>query len=95
MSDPHWTVRRELGAITGAFLPPIGGGVDHWVASNVGTVGFGEISDPVNHRSNAQTIAGVGTIWVICPINDGCSVGGSRTLEICDPYIRCRVRLEA
>jgi len=69
-SDPQWVGGTERAAVTGASLPPIGRGVDHWVAALTGVVGVGEILDPANHRSIAQTITG-GAIWVIYPINDG------------------------
>jgi hypothetical protein len=88
VSDPQWTVRGERGAVPGTLLPPIGGGVDHRIAMLTGMVGVGEIADPANHRSIAQTIAS-GTRWVVCPI-DGRSVGEHRGWRVCDPYIRCR-----
>jgi len=47
-SDPQW-VRAKPGVVTGASLPPIGGGVDHWVATNTSVVGVREIADPANH----------------------------------------------
>ena len=68
-SDPQWAGRTESGAVTGASLPPISGGVDDRVAANAGVVGVGKIADPANHRSRAQAIAS-GAIRVICPIND-------------------------
>jgi len=48
-SDPQRISRTESGAVTGASLPPIGGGVDDRVAANAGVVGVGEIVDPANH----------------------------------------------
>jgi len=88
-SDPQRAGRSESGVVTGAALPPIGGGVDHWVATLTGVVGVGEIADPADHRSSTQAIAS-GTIRVICPTKDGRSVGGYRKLKVRDPYIRCR-----
>ena len=73
VSDPQRTVRGERGAVPGALLPPIGGGIDHRVSMNTGIVGIGEIADPANHRSGTQSIAS-GTRWVVCPM-DGRSVG--------------------
>ena len=74
-SDPQWAIGSERGAVPSASLPPIGGGVDHWVTANAGMVGVGEILDPANHRSVAQAIAFVATVWVICPMDGGRSVG--------------------
>jgi len=90
--DPQWACSAEPGVVTGAGLPPIGGGVDHRVAANTGMVGIGEVADPANHRSSAQAVAS-GTVWVICPINDRCSVGGSRRFKTHGPYIRCQGHL--
>jgi len=91
-SDPQRAGRSECRTVTSATCPPIGGGVDHWVAANTGMVGVGEIADPVNHCSRAQAIAS-GAIRVICPINDGCLVSGPRKLRIYNPYIQYRGRL--
>ena len=52
-SDPQWAVGSERGTVTGTSLPPIGGGVDYWVAALAGMVGVGEVLDPVDHRSSA------------------------------------------
>ena len=65
--DPQRAVGSERGAVTSAGLPPVGGGVDHWVAALAGTVGVGEILNPADHRSGAQAITS-GTTWVICPV---------------------------
>jgi hypothetical protein len=66
--DPQWAVRGERTAVAGARLPPIGGGVDHRVATSTGIVGVGETADPADHRSSAQTIAS-GARRVVCPTN--------------------------
>ena len=63
-SDPQWISRTEPGIVTGARLPPIGGGVDHWVTANMGMIGVGEIVDPANHRRSAQAITSC-AVWVI------------------------------
>jgi hypothetical protein len=67
-SNPQWAVRGERAAVTGTRLPPIGGGVDHRVATSTGMVGVGEIADPADHRSSAQAIAS-GARWVVCSKN--------------------------
>jgi hypothetical protein len=72
-SDPQWAVRGERTAVAGARLPPIGGGVDHRVTTSTGMVGVGEIADPADYRSSAQTIAS-GARWVVCSTNSVQSV---------------------
>jgi len=72
-SDPQWASRTESGVVTGASIPPVSGGVDDRVAADTGMVGIGEVANPVNHRGSTQAIAS-GTVWVICPINDGCQL---------------------
>jgi hypothetical protein len=64
-SDPQRAGRAERSAIPGAGLPPISGGVNHWVAADTGMVGVAEIVDPADHRSRAQAITS-GAIRVIC-----------------------------
>jgi len=91
--DPQWTARSERRTVTGAALPPIGGGVNHWVATDTGMVGVGEIADPVDHCSSGQAVAS-GAIRVICPVSDGCLVGGPRRWKIYSPYIPCLRHLE-
>ena len=68
--DPQWASRTKTGVVAGASLPPVGGGVDDRVAANTGMVSIGKVVDPANHRGCAQAIAS-GTVWVVCPINDG------------------------
>ena len=80
-SDPQWAGGCERGAVAGAALPPIGGGVDHRIATNTGMVGIGEIPDPADHRRGGQTITSR-AIWVICPTNNGWSVGTPKKLGI-------------
>ena len=75
--DPQRAVGSKRGAVASARSPPIGGGVDHGVATNAGMVGVGEVPDPANHRSSAQTITS-GAVWVICPVKKRCSVDESR-----------------
>ena len=48
-SNPQWVGGTKPGVVTGASIPPVGGGVDHRVAANAGMVGAGEFADPVNH----------------------------------------------
>ena len=70
MSDPQRIVRSERGTVAGASLPPIGGGIDHRVTTNMGVVGVGEIPDPADHRGVTQSITSVLAVRVICPMND-------------------------
>ena len=90
--DPQWVVGSERGAITGASLPPIGSGVDYRVAALAGMVGVGEILDPADHRRIAQAITS-GATRVVCTIDDGGLVSGSRRSRVGLPYIRCRGHL--
>ena len=71
MSDPQRTGRAEPGVVAGALLPPIGGGVDHRVATDSGMVGVGEVVDPADHFSSAQAVAS-GAARVVCPTNNRC-----------------------
>lgn len=77
-SNPQRAVRGKNRAVSGAGPPPVCGRVDHWVAANAGVVGVGEIPNPADHCGGTQAITS-GTIWVICPRNDGCvQFGGWR-----------------
>src|SRR5690606_6712653 len=51
--------RVALGHIgpTGARVPPLGGGVDHRVASGDPVVGVGEVLDPTGHLLRVQPVA--------------------------------------
>jgi hypothetical protein len=90
-SDPQWAGRSEYVAITSAHLPPVGAGVDHWVAVRLGTVSVGEIADPADHCRCAQSITG-GAVWVICPMGDErLGAGRSKRSKIHDSYFPSRL----
>ena len=69
MSDPQRVSSSESSVVASARFPPVGGGVNNWVAANAGMVGVGEFADPVDHRSSVQSIATGAAIWVIYPID--------------------------
>ena len=73
VSDPQWVSRSESGVVAGARPPPVGGGIDDRVATDMGMISIGEVADPADHRGSAQAIASR-AIGIIYPINDGCSV---------------------
>ena len=48
----------EFGTVAGALVPPVGSRVDHGVDTSLGVVGVGEVLDPSDHGSVAETVAG-------------------------------------
>lgn len=64
VNDPQRVCRTEFNAVIGTHVPPMGGGVDRWIAADGGLVCLREIADPVNDKSGVQAIA----IVIICVV---------------------------
>lgn len=67
MRQNQRVVGTKVTVVTGASLPPVGGGVDHGVAASLAVVGLAEVLDPGSHVGRTEAVAGRAG-WVVLQV---------------------------